>query len=229
MLPRPVQRRLLPQRSSLTTRVDFSFMTTEENEAFIAQTPDADFDGVGFGMHKAMTSRVAAQDLVKFCDQNNDCGIWYSIAETTSQFTFAKLQVDQVQPEVGCLHVRSGVRSPVHSVRHCGAGSCSYTYGPATHAQSQAPVRSPSKQGVSQQSALGKRNVKLRVAPSSHLVLDLLDLSQFMWHARFDKHKKSSFLTYFSHYEYGFHQKTQASSSQEKRNQESSLRLMMTG
>ena len=35
-----------------------------------------------------------------------------------------------------------------------------------------------------------------------------------MWNVRFDKHKKSSFLTYFMHYEYGFHPKTQAASSQ---------------
>ena len=36
-----------------------------------------------------MASRVAAQDLMKFCDHNADCGIWCHIAETTSQFTFA--------------------------------------------------------------------------------------------------------------------------------------------
>eukprot|EP00439_Symbiodinium_sp_Y106_P001613 s13653_g1.t1 len=63
---------------------------------------------------------------------------------------------------------------------------------------------------------LGIWDVKLKVAPSSHLVLDLLDLSRLMWNVRFDKHKKSSFLTYFSHYEYGFHQKTLGSSSLEE-------------
>ena len=45
---------------------------------------------------------------------------------------------------------------------------------------------------------LGITNVKLQVALSSHLVLDLLGLSRLMWNVRFDKHKKSSFLTYFS-------------------------------
>ena len=63
---------------------------------------------------------------------------------------------------------------------------------------------------------LGVWDVKLKVAPSSHLVLDLLDLSRFLWNVRFDKHKKSSFLTYFTHYEYGFHQNTSGSSSQEE-------------
>eukprot|EP00439_Symbiodinium_sp_Y106_P072811 s1782_g13.t1 len=38
-----------------------------------------------------------------------------------------------------------------------------------------------------------------------------------MWNARFDKRKKSSFLAYSSHYEYGFHHKTLGSSSQEEK------------
>ena len=63
---------------------------------------------------------------------------------------------------------------------------------------------------------LGIENMQLRVAPSSHLVLDLIDLSEYMWHVRFCKFKKSSFLTYYLHYEYGFHQKTTGSSSLEE-------------
>ena len=58
--------------------------------------------------------------------------------------------------------------------------------------------------------------MKLRVAPSLHLVLDLLELSQYMCHVRFDKHKKSSLLTYFSHHEYGFHQRNRGRSSLEE-------------
>ena len=62
----------------------------------------------------------------------------------------------------------------------------------------------------------GIKNVIPQVAPSSHLVLDLLELSQYMWQVRFDKHKKSSFPTCFSHSEYGFHQKTRGRSSLEE-------------
>ena len=76
---------------------------------------------------------------------------------------------------------------------------------------------------------LGIRDVKLMVAPSSHLVLDLLDLSRLMWNVRFDQHKKSSFLTYFTHYEYGFHQKTQGGSSQEEVPEKLALQRMMSG
>ena len=37
-----------------------------------------------------------------------------------------------------------------------------------------------------------------------------------MWHVRFGKFKKSSFLTYYMHYEYGFHQKLSGGSSFEE-------------
>ena len=59
--------------------------------------------------------------------------------------------------------------------------------------------------------------MELKVAPSSRLVLDLLDLSKYMWHVPFGKSKKSSFLTYFLRYEYGFRQKAQGSSSLEEK------------
>ena len=62
----------------------------------------------------------------------------------------------------------------------------------------------------------GIKNVIPQVAPSSHLVLDLLELSQYMWQVRFGKHKKSGFPTCFSHSEYGFHQKTRGRSSLEE-------------
>ena len=65
-------------------------------------------------------------------------------------------------------------------------------------------------------SVLGIENMQLKVAPSSHLVLDLIDLSEYMWHVRFGKFKKSSFLTYYMHYEYGFHQKLSGGSSFEE-------------
>ena len=59
---------------------------------------------------------------------------------------------------------------------------------------------------------LGIRDMKLKVAPSSHLVFDLLDLSRLIRNVRFGKRKKSSFRTYFTHYEYGFYQMTQGDS-----------------
>ena len=54
-----------------------------------------------------MASRVAAQDLMKFCDDNPNCGIWYTIAETTSQFTFANSESTKCQQKlVICMYDR---------------------------------------------------------------------------------------------------------------------------
>eukprot|EP00439_Symbiodinium_sp_Y106_P006896 s9174_g1.t1 len=102
-----------------------------------------------------MASRVAAQDLMKFCDDNQkNCGIWYTIAETTSQFTFANSESTKCQQKlIICMYDREYA---------------------------------------------------------------IQSTDRLMWNVRFDKHKKSSFLTYFSHYEYGFHEKTLGSSSPEE-------------
>ena len=87
---------------------NFSFMATEEkNEAFIVPplTPTAMV--MDLGCTRAMASRVAAQDLMKFCDQNPDCGIWHQIGETTSQFTFANSESTKCnQKLVVCMYER---------------------------------------------------------------------------------------------------------------------------
>ena len=81
-------------------------VTEEEKTSFIAQPLTPTSMVLDLGCTRAMASLLAAQDLMKFCDHNPDCGIWYRIAETTSQFTFANSEsTDQVQPEAGCVHV----------------------------------------------------------------------------------------------------------------------------
>ncbi|CAE7531571.1 unnamed protein product [Symbiodinium sp. CCMP2456] len=156
-------------------------MATEEKiekieEAFISQplTPTAMV--LDLGCTRAMASRVAAQDLMKFCDEHPDCGIWYTIAETTSQFTFANSESTKCnQKLVVCMLDREyAVQSTEFDIVE----------------QGHVPI--------------------LMSLPQ------MRNLSRMMWNVRFDKHKKSSFLTYFSHYEYGFHQKNTGSSSQEE-------------
>ena len=97
--PSTKQRKLLDAAQSSTTTttattffvdhtnsLDFSFMATEVKEAFITQPLTPTSMVLGLGCTRAMTSRVAAQDLLKFCDQHKDRD---TTAETTSQFTFA--------------------------------------------------------------------------------------------------------------------------------------------
>eukprot|EP00439_Symbiodinium_sp_Y106_P053961 s2355_g7.t1 len=82
-------------------------MAPEEHESFIAQPLTPTSMVLNLGCTRAMASRVSAQDLIKFCDQNPDCGIWYTIAETTSQFTFADSESTKCnQKLVVCLYDR---------------------------------------------------------------------------------------------------------------------------
>ena len=89
----------------------FSFMaTTEEQTSFIAQPHTPTSMVLDLGCTRAMASRVAEQDLMKFCDQNSNCGIWYQIAETTSQFTFANSESTKCnQKLVACMYDREYV------------------------------------------------------------------------------------------------------------------------
>ena len=50
---------------------------------------------------------------------------------------------------------------------------------------------------------LGIENMVLKVARSTHLILDLLDICHHMWNVKFEKHKRVSFFTNAIHFEYG--------------------------
>ena len=193
-------------------------MATEDKieEAFISQPLTPTSMVLDLGCTRAMASRVAAQDLMKFCDDNPNCGIWYTIAETTSQFTFANSESTKCQQKlIICMYDREyAVQSTEFDIVEQGHVPILMSLPQMRNLRFQFELH-PEKALISSP-VLGIWDVKLKVAPSSHLVLDLLDLSRLMWNVRFDKHKKSSFLTYFCHYEYGFHQKTLGSSSLEE-------------
>ena len=90
--------------------LNFSFMATTEQTSFIAQPLTPTSMVLDLACTRAMASRVTAQDLMKFCDQNSDCGIWYYMAETTSQFTFANSESTKCnQKLVVCVHDREYV------------------------------------------------------------------------------------------------------------------------
>ena len=190
--------------------------TEEKNESFIAQPLTPTSMVLDLGCARAMTSRVAAQDLIKFCDENPDCGVWYVIKETTSQFTFANSESTKcTQKLVICMYDRDYVvQSTEFDVVEQGHVPTLMSLPQMRNLRFQIDL-SPDKALLSSP-VLGLKGMKLRVAPISHLVLDLLDLFRLMWTVRFDRHKKSSFLTYFSHYEFGFHQQFKGKSSQEE-------------
>ena len=50
---------------------------------------------------------------------------------------------------------------------------------------------------------LGIKSMVLKVACSTHLILDSLDVCHHMWNVKFEKHKKVSVFTNGIHFEYG--------------------------
>ena len=172
--------------------LNFSIMaTTEEQTSFVAQPLTPTSMVWDLGCTRAMASRVAAQDLTKFCDQNSNCGIWYQIAETTSQVTFANSESTKCnQKLVVCVYDTEYVVQSTEFDIEQGHVPILMSLPQMRNLRFQFELH-PDKALLSSP-VLGIRDVKLKVAPSSHLVLDLLDLSRVMWNVRFDKRKKSS-------------------------------------
>ena len=71
----------------LTEQIFVATPETETSYLTHALTPTSMV--LDLGCTRAMTSWRAAKDLMKFCDQNPACGLWYRLDQTTSQFTFA--------------------------------------------------------------------------------------------------------------------------------------------
>ena len=66
------------------------YMATPESEmSYLTHALTPTSMVLDLGCTRAMTSWRAAKDLMEFCDQNPDCGLWYRLDQTTSQFTFA--------------------------------------------------------------------------------------------------------------------------------------------
>ena len=52
-----------------------------------------------------MTFWRADQSLMEFYDEHPDCGFWYRLDQTTSQFHLCKRQASQSQADDRSLHV----------------------------------------------------------------------------------------------------------------------------
>ena len=68
------------------------FMATPESEmSYLTHALTPASIVLDLGCTRAMTSW--SKDLMEFCDHHPDCGLWYRLDETTSQFTFASSEV----------------------------------------------------------------------------------------------------------------------------------------
>ena len=82
------------------------YMATPESETSYlthALTPTSTV--LDLGCTRAMTSWRAAKDLMEFCDQNPDSGLWYRLDQNRIAIHIRKLRISQLQAEDSGLHV----------------------------------------------------------------------------------------------------------------------------
>ena len=183
------------------------YMATPESETSYlthALTPTSMV--LDLGCTRAMTSWRAAKDLMEFCDKNPDCGLWYRLDQTTSQFTFANSESASCKQKiVVCMYdVDYAVQSTEFDIVEQGEVPTLMSLPQMRNLRFQFDLH-PDKAYLSSP-VLGIKNMTLKVARSTHLILDLLDVCEFMWNVKFEKHKKVSFFTDHKHFEFGYNQ-----------------------
>ena len=184
-----------------------SFMATpKEESSFLTHALTPTSMVLDLGCTRAMTSRRAAKDLMNFCDESPNCGIWYRLEQTTSQFTFANSESASCQQKIViCMYDReSAVQSTEFDIVEQGEVPTLMSLPQMRNLRFQLSLH-PDKAFLSSP-VLGIKSFQLKVARSSHLILDLLDVANYMWNVRFEKHKKVSFFTETVHYEFGYNQ-----------------------
>ena len=133
-----------------------------------------------------MTSWRAAKDLMEFCDQNPDCGL--RLDQTTSQFTFANSESASCKQKiVVCVYdVDYAIQSTEFDIVEQGEVPTLMSLPQMRNFRFQFDLH-PDKAYLSSP-VLGIKIMTLKVARSTHLILDLLDVcSYYMWHVKFEK------------------------------------------
>ena len=184
------------------------YMATPESEmSYLTHALTPTSMVLDLGCTRAMTSWRAAKDLMEFCDQNPDCGLWYRLDQTTSQFTFANSESASCKQKiVVCMYdVDYAVQSTEFDIVEQGEVPTLMSLPQMRNLRFQFDLH-PDKAYLSSP-VLGIKNMTLKVARSTHLILDLLDVCSYMWNVKFEKHKKVSFFTDFKHFEFGYNQK----------------------
>ena len=183
------------------------YMATPENETsylIYALTPTSMV--LDLGCTRAMTSWRAAKDLMEFCDKNPDCGLWYRLDQAASQFRFANSESASCKQKiVVCMYDADyAVQSTEFDIVEQGEVPTLMSLPQMRNLRFQFDFH-PDKAYLSNP-MLGIKNMNLKVARSTHLILDLLDVCEFIWNMKFEKYKKVSFFTDHKHFEFGYNQ-----------------------
>ena len=181
-----------------------SFMSVPEDEfSYLTHALTPTSMVLDLGCTRAMASKRAAQGLMEFCDAHPDCGLWYRLDQTTSQFTFANSESASCKQKIlVCMYDRDyAIQSTEFDIVEQGEVPILMSLTQMRNLRFHFDLH-PDKVYLSRP-VLGIKNMVLKVARSTHLILDLLDVCHHMRNVKFEKHKKVSFFTNGIHFEYG--------------------------
>ena len=146
------------------------YMATPESEtSYLTHSLTPTSMVLDLGCTRAMTSWRAAKDLMEFCDKNPDCGLWYRLDRTTSQFTFANSESASCKQKiVVCMYdVDYAVQSTEFDIVEQGEVPTLMSLPQMRNLRFQFDLH-PDKAYLSSP-VLGIKNMTLRVARSTHL------------------------------------------------------------
>ena len=182
-----------------------SYMSVHETDAaYLAHELSPTMMVLDLGCTRAMTSRSAADALMKFCDQNPHEGLWYRLEGTSSMFTFANSESTECKQRMVVRMYDKDYSIQSTSFDIVEQGSVPILMSLPQMRNLKFKIELEPDKALLSSPPLGIRNMKLKVARSSHLVLDLLDVCRNMWNVKFEQHKKVSFFTSHFHYEFGY-------------------------
>ncbi|CAE7374757.1 Cpr [Symbiodinium natans] len=157
------------------------------------------------GCTRAMTSRQAAKEFMGFVDHHPDCGLWYELRPTNSHFSFANSEMAQRKEKIVIFMYDLSYTIQSTEFDIVDQGTVPFLMSLPQMRNLRFKISLEPDEALLSSSVLGMKNLPLKVARSSHLMLDLIDVAWHMWGVRFDAHKKVSFfMTNKHHFEYGY-------------------------
>ncbi|CAE7449626.1 RE1 [Symbiodinium natans] len=157
------------------------------------------------GCTRAMTSRQAAKEFMGFVDHHPDCGLWYELRPTNSHFSFANSEMAQCKEKIVIFMYDLSYTIQSTEFDIVDQGTVPFLMSLPQMRNLRFKISLEPDEALLSSSVLGMKNLPLKVARSSHLMLDLIDVAWHMWGVRFDAHKKVSFfMTNEHHFEYGY-------------------------
>ena len=155
------------------------------------------------GCTRAMGSRRAVDYFCNYVDNHPNCGLWYSFEATKSKFYFANSQKASCsQKLVIYMYDRAWT---IHNTEFdiVEEGEVPLLMSLPQMRNLGFELRLTPQHAYLTSVPLGIKYLELKVAASTHLVLDFQDIAWYLSEVRLQARREKSFYSHFTHYEYG--------------------------